>query len=47
MANTLKHYVDYDLEGCRYGIPCRTSFDANVTQQDQVEYYFPAMRYFV
>ncbi len=33
MANTLKHFVDYDLEGCRYGIPCRTSFNANVTDQ--------------
>ena len=44
MSNTVKHYADYDIEGCRYGVPCRTAFNAIVSQQDQVEYYFPAWR---
>eukprot|EP01084_Bolivina_argentea_P243365 408007_1 len=44
MSNTVKHFADYDLEGCRYGVPCRTNFNAIVSEQDQVEYYFPAWR---
>eukprot|EP01084_Bolivina_argentea_P263558 446125_1 len=37
-----KHYADYDQEGT-WGIG-RTSFNANVTMQDQVDYYWPAWR---
>eukprot|EP01084_Bolivina_argentea_P263562 446130_1 len=37
-----KHYADYDQEG-NYGIG-RMSFNANVSMQDQVEYYWPAWR---
>ena len=44
ISNTVKHFPDYDMEGCRYGIPCRNSFNAIVSEQDQVEYYFPAWR---
>ena len=42
MVSTAKHYADYDQEG-NYGTG-RTSFDANVTMQDQVEYYWPGWR---
>eukprot|EP00484_Ammonia_sp_Unknown_P005082 CAMPEP_0197074090 /NCGR_PEP_ID=MMETSP1384-20130603/210934_1 /TAXON_ID=29189 /ORGANISM="Ammonia sp." /LENGTH=946 /DNA_ID=CAMNT_0042512931 /DNA_START=16 /DNA_END=2857 /DNA_ORIENTATION=- len=42
VVSTAKHYADYDQEG-NYGTD-RGSFDANVTMQDQVEYYWPAWR---
>eukprot|EP01084_Bolivina_argentea_P317682 550834_1 len=42
LVSTAKHYADYDQEG-NYGTD-RGSFDANVTMQDQVDYYWPAWR---
>ena len=39
---TVKHFADYDQEG-NYGT-LRYSFNANVTDQDQVEFYWPAFR---
>ena len=42
VVSTAKHYADYDQEG-NFGVD-RGSFDANVTEQDQVEYYWPAWR---
>ena len=39
---TAKHYADYDQEG-NFGTD-RLAFDANVSSQDQVEYYWPAFR---
>ncbi len=42
VISTAKHYADYDQEGT-YGIN-RLAFDANVSMQDQVEYYWPAFR---
>eukprot|EP01084_Bolivina_argentea_P243357 407987_1 len=44
MSNTVKHYADYSIEGGRYGIPARTDFNAIVSEQEQVEYYWPAFR---
>ena len=43
VVSTAKHYCDYDQEG-NWGTD-RGSFDANVSEQDQVEYYWPAWRY--
>ena len=42
VVSTAKHYADYDQEG-NYGTN-RGSFDANVSMQDQVEYYWPQWR---
>ena len=42
VVSTGKHYADYDQEGA--GKTWRESWSANVTQQDQVEYYWPAWR---
>eukprot|EP01084_Bolivina_argentea_P020027 37274_1 len=44
MSTTVKHYADYDLEGCRYGIPCRKAFNAIVSKQDQKQYYWPVWK---
>ena len=41
-VSTAKHFADYDQEG-NFDIS-RMDFDANVTEQDQVEYYWPAFR---
>ena len=45
VISTAKHYADYDQEG-NYGTN-RGDFDANVTSQDQVEYYWPGWRRYV
>eukprot|EP01084_Bolivina_argentea_P243621 408372_1 len=42
VVSTAKHYADYDQEG-NYGT-IRQAFNANVSMQDQVEYYWPAFR---
>ena len=42
VVSTAKHYADYDQEG-NFGIN-RLQFNANVSDQDQVEYYWPAFR---
>eukprot|EP01084_Bolivina_argentea_P243622 408373_1 len=42
VVSTAKHYADYDQEG-NYGT-IRQAFNANVSMQDQVEYYWPAWR---
>jgi len=42
VVSTAKHFADYDLEG--NGGVDRTSFDALVSDKDQVEYYWPAFR---
>eukprot|EP01084_Bolivina_argentea_P142244 249897_1 len=42
IVSTAKHYADYNQEGT-YGTD-RGDFDANVTMQDQVDYYWPAWR---
>eukprot|EP01084_Bolivina_argentea_P263561 446129_1 len=41
---TVKHFGDYDLEGGRYGVPHRTFFNGNVSDRDQIEYYWPSWR---
>eukprot|EP01084_Bolivina_argentea_P263563 446131_1 len=42
LVSTAKHFADYDQEG-NWGV-YRMSFNANVNEQDQVEYYWPAFR---
>lgn len=44
MSATLKHYADYDIEGGNYNITSRLAFNAIVTEQDQVEFYWPVWR---
>ena len=44
IVSNAKHFADYDLEGSCAGDASRMSFNANITQQDQVEYYWPAWR---
>ena len=42
VVSTAKHYADYDQEG-NWGTE-RGTFDANVSAQNQVEYYWPQWR---
>eukprot|EP01084_Bolivina_argentea_P148527 259646_1 len=44
MGATLKHFADYDLEGGHYNITSRLAFNAIVTGDDQVEFYWPVWK---